>query len=93
MTTAEEIAQKLLDQFGYIVVRSGVRMPEGLPTGYIMDHIANDNGSRIMEASLAIVGRSSRVEAARQLAFLGSAALIPTLPHEDATIYYRVVSE
>lgn len=67
MTEAEAVAQRALDRFGFLVIRSVL----DLPRGHICDHIANRQGIRTMEATMVVLGPAELSEEEAILDFLG----------------------
>jgi hypothetical protein len=68
VTAAEELAQRLLDRFGYIVFH--VRNP--LPIGHIFHKMATTEREIIMEAKFIVIAAATKADEDEQLEYLGA---------------------
>lgn len=86
MTQAEEIAQRVLDRFGYIPLRTYL----DLAPGHICDHIADTSGNRVIEANVVVCGPATEDEEREVFRFLGLERAVPLLPGQRI---YKVAAE
>ncbi len=86
MTAPEELAQQLLDRFGYIVFH----VPHPLPIGHVFHKMATTKREVVLDAKFVVVGTATREEEDEQIDFIGA-----TRQPEDLLnpYFYKAVAE